>query len=116
MQTIIDKRKDMEEFKNLGLVYQPEDGKKQFVGERVKLGTLVNLHIVILDFEEDVPTENGNRTLVQFQFDNGTKAKYFTSDKRQLQFPRLAKERKVLPFGTTIGMESFGKGVRYTFN
>ena len=116
MQTIIDKRKDMEEFKNLGLVYQPEDGKKQFVGERVKLGTLVNLHIVILDFEEDVPTENGNRTLVQFQFDNGTKAKYFTSDKRQLQFLRLAKERKVLPFGTTIGMESFGKGVRYTFN
>ena len=72
MQTIIDKRKDMEEFKNLGLVYQPEDGKKQFVGERVKLGTLVNLHIVILDFEKDVPTENGNRTLVQFQFDNGS--------------------------------------------
>ena len=116
IRTILDEKRDMEEFKNLGLVYEPEDGKKQFDGERVKLGTMVNLHIVILDFEEDVQTENGMRTLVQFQYDNGKKAKYFTSDKRQLQFLRLAKERNVLPFGTTIGMESFGKGVRYTFN
>ena len=110
IRTILDEKRDMEEFKNLGLVYEPEDG------ERVKLGTMVNLRIVILDFEEDVQTENGMRTLVQFQYDNGKKAKYFTSDKRQLQFLRLAKERNVLPFGTTIGMESFGKGVRYTFN
>ena len=116
IRTILDEKRDMEEFKNLGLVYEPEDGKKQFDGERVKLVTMVNLHIVILDFEEDVQTENGMRTLVQFQYDNGKKAKYFTSDKRQLQFLRLAKERNVLPFGTTIGMESFGKGVRYTFN
>ena len=116
IRTILDEKRDMEEFKNLGLVYEPEDGKKQFDGERVKLGTMVNLRIVILDFEEDVQTENGMRTLVQFQYDNGKKAKYFTSDKRQLQFLRLAKERNVLPFGTTIGMESFGKGVRYTFN
>lgn len=116
IRTILDEKRDMEEFKNLGLVYEPEDGKKQFDGERVKLGTMVNLHIVILDFEEDVQTENGMRTLVQFQYDNGKKAKYFTSDKRQLQFLRLAKERNVLPFGTTIGMESFCKGVRYTFN
>ena len=116
IRTILDEKRDMEEFKNLGLVYEPEDGKKQFDGERVKLGTMVNLHIVILDFEEDVQTENGMRTLVQFQYDNGKKAKYFTSDKRQLQFLRLAKERNVLPFGTTIGIESFGKGVRYTFN
>ena len=91
IRTILDEKRDMEEFKNLGLVYEPEDGKKQFDGERVKLGTMVNLRIVILDFEEDVQTENGMRTLVQFQYDNGKKAKYFTSDKRQLQFLRLAK-------------------------
>ena len=48
--------------------------------------------------------------------DNGEKGKYFTSDKVQLQLLRSAKEKGVLPFGTTIGVENFGKGVRYTFN
>lgn len=116
MKTILNKKIDMEEFKNLGLVYQPEDGKKRFDGKKYSLGQLVNLHIVILDFEVDVQTENGLRTLVHFQRDNGEKGKYFTSDKVQLQLLRLAKEKGVLPFGTTIGVENFGKGVRYTFN
>lgn len=116
MKTILNKKIDMEEFKNLGLVYQPEDGKKRFDGKKYSLGQLVNLHIVILDFEMDVQTENGLRTLVHFQRDNGEKGKYFTSDKVQLQLLRLAKEKGVLPFGTTIGVENFGKGVRYTFN
>ena len=106
----------MEEFKNLGLVYQPEDGKKRFDGKKYSLGRLVNLHIAILDFETDVQTENGLRTLVHFQLDNGDKGKYFTSDKVQLQLLRAAREKGVIPFGTVIGVENFGKGVRYTFN
>lgn len=116
MKTILNKKIDMEEFKNLGLVYKPEDGKKRFDGKKYSLGQLVNLHIAILDFETDVQTENGLRTLVHFQRDNGEKGKYFTSDKVQLQLLRSAKEKGVLPFGTTIGVENFGKGVRYTFN
>lgn len=116
MKTILNKKIYMEEFKNLGLVYQPEDGKKRFDGKKYSLGQLVNLHIAILDFETDVQTENGLRTLVHFQLDNGEKGKYFTSDKVQLQILRMAKEKGVLPFGTTIGVENFGKGVRYTFN
>lgn len=116
MKTILNKKIYMEEFKNLGLVYQPEDGKKRFDGKKYSLGQLVNLHIAILDFETDVQTENGLRTLVHFQLDNGEKGKYFTSDKVQLQMLRMAKEKGVLPFGTTIGVENFGKGVRYTFN
>ena len=116
MKTILNKKIDMNDFKNLGLVYQPEDGKKRFDGKKYSLGQLVNLHIVILDFEVDVQTENGLRTLVHFQRDNGEKGKYFTSDKVQLQLLRMAKEKGALPFGTTIGVENFGKGLRYTFN
>ena len=115
LKTILDKKIDMNEFKNLGLVYEPADGKKQFGGKAVPLGQLMNLHIVIMDFEEGVHTQYGDRTLVQFQYDNGTSAKYFTDDKVQLQLLRAAKERGVLPFATTIGMENFGKGVRYVF-
>lgn len=115
MKTILDKKIDMNEFKNLGLVYEPADGKKQFGGKAVPLGQLMNLHITIMDFEEGVHTQYGDRTLVQFQYDNGTSAKYFTDDKVQLQLLRAAKERGVLPFATTIGMENFGKGVRYVF-
>lgn len=115
MQTIMRKERDMREFKTLGLVYEPEDGKKQFGGAVVKLSQLANLHITILDFEEDVETQYGLRTLVQFQYDDGTAAKYFTDDKVQRQLLRSARERDVLPFGTTIHMECFGRGTRYTF-
>ena len=43
MKTILNKKIDMEEFKNLGLVYKPEDGKKRFDGKKYSLGQLVNL-------------------------------------------------------------------------
>lgn len=108
--------KNMEEFKNIGLQYVAEDGKKRFGGKQVSLRELTNMHISIIDFEEDVQTDNGPRTLVSFQYDDGAFGKYFTADKQQLWFLKKLQELCKIPFGTTIKTETFGNGkVRYIF-
>ena len=108
--------KDMEEFKDFGLQYVADDGKKRFAGETIKLHQLTNMHISITDFEENVDTANGKRTLVSFKYDNGTPAKYFTADKQQLYFLKRLSEMHKIPFGTVIKSESYGNGkVRYIF-
>lgn len=106
----------MKNFKDLGLHYVAEDGKKRFVGKQVTLRSLQNVHITIVDFETDVKTENGLRTVVSFEYDNGEAGKYFTSDKQQLWYLEEIREMNELPFDTVIGSEVFGNGkVRYMF-
>lgn len=102
--------------KDLGLHYVAEDGKKRFGGKQVTLRSLQNVHIKIVDFETDVHTENGPRTVVSFEYDNGEAGKYFTADKQQLWYLEKIRAIKELPFDTTIGSEVFGNGkVRYMF-
>lgn len=104
------------EFKDWGERYVADDGKKRFNGKPVSLRTLINVHISIVDFETDVPTKNGNRTLVSFFYDNGTQGKYFTDDKQQLFYLQKAREQNLLPMGTVISTEVFGDNkVRYIF-
>lgn len=109
--------KDMKSFKELGLRYVAEDGKKRFEGKPTTLRALTNLHITIVDYEKEVETKNGKRTLVSFQYDNGEKGKYFTSDKEQEYYLQAAEKINELPFDTTIVAEVFGDGkVRYRFS
>ena len=106
----------MKSFKELGLQYVAEDGKKRFGGKQVTLRSLQNVHIKIVDFETEVPTENGLRTVVSFEYDNGDTGKYFTSDKEQEWYLEKIREMDEFPFDTTIGSEVFGNGkVRYLF-
>jgi hypothetical protein len=108
--------KKMKTFKELGLQYVAEDGKKRFGGKQVTLRSLQNVHIKIVDFETEVPTENGLRTVVSFEYDNGDTGKYFTADKQQLWYLEKIREMDEFPFDTTIGSEVFGNGkVRYLF-
>ena len=108
--------KSMKEFKNIGLQYVAEDGKKRFGGKQCSLRSLQNRHITILDYEKDVKTDNGMRTLVSFQFDDGSFGKYFTADKQQEWYLDKLKELNEIPFQTTIDSEVFGDGkVRYIF-
>lgn len=107
----------MTSFKDLGLRYVAEDGKKRFPGKQVTLRSLTNIHIKIEDFETDVETQNGKRTVVSFSYDNGEKGKYFTADKEQLYYLTEAEKMKEIPFDTTIVAVVFGNGkVRYTFS
>ena len=109
--------KSMNSFKELGLRYVAEDGKKRFSGKQVTLRSLTNIHITVEDFEKDVETHNGLRTVVSLSYDNGEKGKYFTADKEQLWYLTEAEKIGALPFGTTIIAEVFGDGkVRYKFS
>lgn len=109
--------KSMKSFKELGLRYVAEDGKKRFSGKQVTLRSLTNIHITVEDFEKDVETHNGLRTVVSFSYNNGEKGKYFTADKEQLWYLTEAEKIGALPFDTTIIAEVFGDGkVRYKFS
>ena len=48
--------KDMRSFKDLNVAYKPEDGKKRFPGVVVSIRELVNLPIVVKDFETGIKT------------------------------------------------------------
>lgn len=108
--------KKMMEFKDIGLKYVAEDGKKRFTGKPVSLRELANTHITIVDFETDIQTDNGPRTLVSFQWDDGTPGKYFTADKQQLWYLQQMADKGLLPCGTTIKSELFGNNkLKYIF-
>lgn len=108
--------KTMIEFKEVGMTYKADDGKKHFNGEPMKLSRLVNTHIIIKDFETDVKTKNGLRTLVSFEKEDGTLGKYFTEDKQQLYFLQQFRDKGLMPFRTEIQLEHYGDGkIRYIF-
>ena len=110
----------MKDFKDFNLQYVAEDGKKRFAGQKVSQSKLVNLELAIEDFEIDVQTPNGKRTVVSFTYLSGPmqgqKAKYFTDDKQQLQFLQKIQEMGGLPFKTTLQMDSeAGAITKYIF-
>ena len=110
----------MKDFKEFNLQYVAEDGKKRFTGQKVSQSKLVNLELAIEDFETDVQTPNGKRTVVSFSYLSGQlkgqKAKYFTDDKQQLQFLQKIQEMGGFPFKTTLQLDSeAGAITKYIF-
>lgn len=99
-----------------GVNFTGKDGKRILQGNPENLRALVNTHITIIDFEPDVPTQNGPRYVVQFQKDDGTMCKYLTNDSEQKFWLNELRKSGKLPFGTTITPQFFGQGkVRYQF-
>ena len=114
MESFADKVKQM---KKDGVEYTGKNGKRMLAGQEVSLRTLVNMHIVVLDFEPDVPTQNGLRYVVQFQKDDGTIGKYLTNDSEQKFWLEEFRKANNIPFDCTITPQYFGQGkVRYMFN
>ena len=110
--------KEMKSFKDLGVSYAPADGKKRFPGPSVSIRELVNLPIVVKDFETGIKTDQGDdRTLVAIE-QNGEPKKFFTSSIEMRNI--LEQIREVpdgFPFETTIRAETFGKGkTKYVFS
>ena len=113
MESFSEKVKQM---KKNGVEYTGKDGKRMLTGQEVSLRTLVNMHIVVLDFEPDVPTKNGNRYVVQFQRDDGTIGKYLTNDSEQKFWLDEFRKANNIPFECKITPQYFGQGkVRYQF-
>ena len=109
--------KKMRNFKDLNVAYKPEDGKKRFPGTVVSIRELVNLPIVVKDFETGIKTEQGeDRCIVAIEM-NGEPRKFFTNSEEMKNI--LAQVREMpdgFPFETTIKTETFGKGrTKYVF-
>lgn len=110
--------KDMRSFKDLNVAYKPEDGKKRFPGTVVSIRELVNLPIVVKDFETGIKTEQGeDRCIVAIKV-NGEERKFFTNSEEMKNI--LAQVREFpdgFPFETIIRTETFGKGrTKYVFS
>lgn len=109
--------KNMKDFKDLNVSFQPADGKKHFPGVTVYIRDLVNLPIVIRDFETGIKTDKGDdRTLVSIEY-NGELQKFFTASVEMRNILDQIRELPDgFPFKTTIKAENFGKGkTKYKF-
>ncbi len=110
--------KKMKSFKDLNVAYKPEDGKKRFAGAVVSIRELVNIPIIVKDFETGIKTEQGeDRCIVSIEM-NGEARKFFTNSEEMKNI--LAQIKEVpdgFTFETTIKTEVFGKGrTKYVFS
>lgn len=110
--------KNMKSFKDLSVTYKPADGKKRFAGAVVSIRELVNLPIIVKDFETGIKTEQGeDRCIVSIEQD-GVLKKFFTNSEEMKNI--LAQIQDIpggFPFETTIKSETFGKGrTKYIFS
>ena len=110
--------KEMKSFKDLKIAYKPEDGKKRFPGAVVSIRELVNLPIVVKDYETGIHTEQGeDRCIVSIE-QNGEPKKFFTnSEEMKNILAQISEMPDGFPFETTIRTETFGKGrTKYVFS
>ncbi len=109
--------KEMKSFKDLNVAYRPEDGKKRFAGAVVSIRELVNLPIVVKDFEVGVKTSQGEDRCVVSIEQNGEAKKFFTNSEEMKNILQQVSEMPDgFPFETTIKAETFGKGrTKYIF-
>ena len=110
--------KEMKSFKDLNVAYKPEDGKKRFPGTVVSIRELVNLPIIVKDFEMGIKTEQGEDRCIVAIEQNGEPKKFFTNSEEMKNILRQIEEiPDGFPFETTIRTETFGKGrTKYVFS
>lgn len=109
--------KEMKSFKDLNVAYKPDDGKKRFPGAVVSIRELVNLPIVVRDFEMGVKTSQGEDRCVVAIEQHGEQKKFFTNSEEMKNILQQVSEMPDgFPFETTIKAETFGKGkTKYVF-
>lgn len=108
---------EMRSFKDLNVAYKPDDGKKRFPGAVVSIRELVNLPIVVRDFEMGVKTSQGEDRCVVSIEQGGEPKKFFTNSEEMKNILQQVSEMPDgFPFETTIKTEAFGKGkTKYIF-
>lgn len=107
----------MRSFKDLNISYKPKDGKKRFPGAYISLRELVNLPVIVKDFELGIKTEHGdNRCVVAIEWE-GENRKFFTdSDEMKNILMQVREQPDGFPFSTVIKSEIYGKGkTKYIF-
>ena len=109
--------KTMRSFKELKVAYNPPDGKRMFPGAVVSIRELVNLPVIVKDFETGIKTEQGEDRCIVAIEQNGEPKKFFTNSEEMKNILAQIKEMPDgFPFETTIKTETFGKGrTKYVF-
>lgn len=109
--------KTMRSFKDLKVAYNPPDGKRMFPGAIVSIRELVNLPVIVKDFETGIKTEQGEDRCIVAIEQNGEPKKFFTNSEEMKNILAQIKEMPDgFPFETTIKTETFGKGrTKYVF-
>lgn len=102
--------KKMKNLKDLSYKYKPKDGRKRFTGARIKSPELINKDVIVLDYEKDVQTKNGNRTVIKLELD-GKERKYFTSLEETLFLCESAERDGEIPFKAHCEGEISEKGL-----
>lgn len=107
----------MKSFKDLKVTYQPANGQKFFPGDTISIRDLVNLEIIVHDFQLGVKTREGeDRCVVSIEM-GGQMKKFFTnSDEMKNVLSQIGEMQDGFPFETTIKAQSFGNGkTKYVF-
>lgn len=109
--------KNMKKFSEMGVTYTPEDGKKRFPGNTVRLSSITNVPIVVLDYEKDLKTENGDDRYLVSVKDGETFKKFFTASKEMKQIlDKISDIEDGFPFETIIRAEPFADNkIKYIF-
>jgi RNA-directed DNA polymerase len=109
--------KKMKSFKDLNVAYKPDDGKKRFSGSVVSVRELVNIPIVVKDYETGIKTDQGEDRCVVSVDANGEPKKFFTNSAEMKNIlEQVSQVPDGFPFETVIKTEAFGKGrTKYVF-
>ena len=109
--------KYMKKFSEMGVTYTPEDGKKRFPGNTVRLSSITNVPLVVLDYEKDLKTENGDDRYLVSVKEGEVFKKFFTASKEMKQIlDKISDIEDGFPFETIIRAEPFGDNkIKYIF-
>lgn len=107
----------MKSFKDLKVTYQPANGQKYFPGDTISIRDLVNLEIVVHDFQLGVKTREGeDRCVVSIEMGGQMKKFITNSDEMKNVLSQIGEMEDGFPFETTIKAQSFGNGkTKYVF-
>lgn len=106
---------EMRKFGDLNLKWEPADGKKRFDCPIVPIGDIVNVPIVLEDFETGIKTKEGeDRYLVKIKV-NGDDKKFFTNSEEMKNLLDQIREGNYFPVETTIKRVQMGKITKYKF-
>lgn len=107
----------MKSFKDLKVTYQPANGQKYFPGDTISIRDLVNLEIIVHDFQLGVKTREGeDRCVVSIEMGGQMKKFITNSDEMKNVLSQIGEMQDGFPFETTIKAQSFGNGkTKYVF-
>lgn len=107
----------MKSFKDLKVTYHPANGQKYFPGDTISIRDLVNLEIIVHDFQLGVKTREGeDRCVVSIEMGGQMKKFITNSDEMKNVLSQIGEMEDGFPFETTIKAQSFGNGkTKYVF-